>query len=108
MSHSTIYIGNTHVVRLDKLRDELGFYINDAAVTLESLVDKQDNSAVSGLSVPVTMPYVSASDGRYELVLSHGVGIVAEHWYLADLLAVTTSGQRGRWTEQVFATARRA
>lgn len=105
-SHSTVYVANSHIIRLDALRDQDGSYVNDATVTLQSLVDK-DGDAVSGVTVPLTMSYVSGSDGRYEGALDESLGISAERWYTATVRAVSGSTQ-GQWQERLRSAVRRA
>lgn len=106
MTHSTMYLSNSHTIRVDLLRDEDGSYINDATVTLESFVDK-NGDAVSGVTVPLTMSYVAASNGRYEGALAASLSLSAERWYTATVKAVSGSTQ-GQWAERVRATTRRA
>lgn len=105
MSHSIIYLNNSHTVRLDGLVDKDGSYVNDATVTLQSLLDKSGN-AVSGVTVPLTMSYVSGSNGRYEGALDESLSITAEQWYTATVRAVSGSTQ-GQWKERLRAAIRR-
>ncbi len=105
MTHSTIYVGNTHLLRVDELKDEDGADVNNANVTLQSLTDK-DGAAVTGVTTPLTLSFVST--GRYEVEIPYGAGFTAGQWYEADVLAIDSSNRRGRWTERMRARVRTA
>lgn len=104
--HSTIYVGNTSIIQLDELANQDGTYQNDATVTLQSLTDKASGTAVSGVTVPLSMSYVAASDGKYQGTIAHGAGLTAGKVYLATVRAVSASGQRAEWVETVIAKER--
>lgn len=106
--HSAIYVGNTSVIELDGLADHEGNYENDATVTLESLADKESGAAVTGVSVPVTLNYVSGSNGKYQASVPPGIEITAGALYSAVVKAVSAGGLQAQWTETLVAKVREA
>ena len=75
-----IYVENTNSVFLRGLHDSARtsdtVFINDATVRV-TLLDENDDE-IAGQSWPVTMSYVSGSDGDYKGLLSNGLSITAE------------------------------
>lgn len=106
INYSALYVGNTSIIELDGLADQDGVYQNDATVTLQSLVDKRTGDAVSGVTVPLTLSYVSSSNGRYRGTIPHDAGVTAGGVYIATILAISSAGQRAQWTEEVLAQVR--
>ena len=105
MPGSRIYLTTTSLVELDGLVDSLGAYQNDATVTLESMVDAASGVAVVGLTVPLTMNYVAASNGKYQGQIPHTVTLTAERVYNATVLAISSGGARRQWVERVYCSA---
>lgn len=88
----TIFVGNTCLLELVELLDtQTGGYINDATVTV-TIVDS-DGNEVSGETFPLTMSYVSSSDGLYRCTLLHGLGFTAGHTYTAQITATDTASR---------------
>jgi hypothetical protein len=90
-----LLIGNDQTLTLEGLQDEVtSNYINDATVT--ATVKDRAGNAVSGQSWPLTLDYVTASDGIYRgnledtLVLAPGVS------YFVEISAVAGAG-KGFW-----------
>jgi hypothetical protein len=79
---------NDNLVELAKLRSVDGAYINDATVTLESLVDNA-GTAVTGITPPLAMAYVATSDGTYRVVLPHTLGVVIGQYYVARVRVIS-------------------
>lgn len=104
--HSFLYVGNTSIIEVDGLADQDGAYQNDAAVTLQSLVDKRTGVAVSGVTVPLTLSYVASSNGKYRGTIPHDADVTAGRVYIATILAISGAGQRAQWTETVLAQVR--
>lgn len=101
MTHSIISVGSTTLVKVNGLQDSNGSYLNNATVTLESFVERVSGTAVSGLTVPVTLSYVPTSNGNYQTELDETIGIVDGGQYIATLKAVAATGQVKLWTEHV-------
>lgn len=106
MTASTLYVGNTSIIEVDGLADQDGAYQNDATVTLQSLVDKRTGVAVSGVTVPLTLSYVAASNGKYQGTILHDADVTAGRVYIATILAISSAGQRAQWTETLIAKVR--
>lgn len=69
MSIASLYIGSDNRVRWDRLRDNrTDEYINDATVTVTIKTDA--DVVIAGLT-DVAMPYVAASNGRYQGLLPY-------------------------------------
>lgn len=105
-NHSALYVGNTSIIELDGLADQDGVYQNDATVTLETLVDKRTGAEVQGISLPLTLSYVSGSNGKYQGMIPHDADVTAGRVYIATILAISSAGQRAQWTETVLAQVR--
>lgn len=78
-----VFVANDNIVEVVGLRDAVsGAYVNTASVKLT--VKYADGSLVAGESWPMTLVYVTGSDGVYRgilrdtLVLSPGTFVVAE------------------------------
>jgi hypothetical protein len=88
MSLEVLSIGSSNLVRLDALTNaSTGAYVNDATVTF-TLKDAA-GSVVSGLA-NVSMPYVAASNGRYEGIIPSSAALALNA--LCTLEITTTSG----------------
>jgi len=105
-THSGIYVGaNTHVVEVVGLQDDLGVVQVDATVQMTAVVDR-NGVAVSGVTVPLSMPHVAA--GLYRAILPHGGQFVAGQTYKATLTAVGSQSFRAEWVESLVAKVRAA
>ena len=106
--HSSLYLGTTSLIEVDGLTNDQGVYQNNATVTLQSLVDRRTGTAVSGLTVPLSMAYVAGSNGKYQAVLPHTVSVTPGRLYDATVLAISSSGQRRTWYETCVSKKGRA
>lgn len=67
-----LFVGNDNLVTVDELKNVSdGSYINDATVTM-TLKDSSDADVANG-SWPVTLGYVTSSNGKYQGVLQDGI-----------------------------------
>lgn len=106
MNHSSLYVGdNTHVVEVVDLQDSTGTVDTAATVQLTALVDARTGTTVSGVSLPLAMPHVSA--GLYRATLPHGLGITAGRLYRATIKAEGSQNFRAEWQETLIAQVRR-
>ncbi len=79
---NALYIGNTMVAELRGLQKQVaGTYANSASLTIT--IEDTDGNDVSGETWPVTMSYVSGSDGIYRANLSSSLGVTAGENYVA-------------------------
>lgn len=97
MTATTIFFrGNDMALELKGLMNEKqGTFINNATVQ-GTLVDDSGNP-VSGQSWPVTLAYVTGSDGDYEATASHAMVLVAGHRYTMNLTADGGAGLYASW-----------
>lgn len=80
--------GSSKVARLDNLHNNrLPGYINNATVTM-TLTDQTTGVAIVGETWPVTLSYVTGSNGRYEVTLSYALAVTEGQRLLASCLAV--------------------
>lgn len=96
---STLWIDNDMILRLT-LKDHNAVFINDATVTLHTLEDTVGNT-VSGITTPLAMSYIAASNGRYEATVPKEVVVVVGTRYDATIRAVTPGGTDAEWVERM-------
>lgn len=101
--YSIVYMESTNVLRLSGLQDQAGNFVNDATVTLEEILTVDGKVAVGGLTVPVTLVYVTSSDGVYEAKLATSVQFVESQQYDAKVKAVASNGDQATWKERIRA-----
>lgn len=104
-THSTIYIDNDSVLRVQGLRDRSGALVANATVALDSFEDRR-GADVTGISTPALFSNIGSGD--YELSLPDSLGLVEGKVYLATVSAVSTVGDKAEWTETVIAKRRSA
>lgn len=97
MSNVTVlFVGNDTVLEVKGLKNEVtGAFLNAATVTA-TLVDAQ-GSEVGGQSWPVTLAYVTDSDGIYRGTLSYAMSLTATSRYTAQVTADGGAGLRASW-----------
>jgi hypothetical protein len=92
---TVVYLLNTNVVELDALYSAVEeTYINDAVV--EVTIKDASGNAVPGETWPLTMTYVTDSDGRYRAIISHDVSFAAGT-YRAFIDADGGTDRIGHW-----------
>lgn len=105
ISAEIIYIGNDNYVELSSLKNKAtDAYINDAAVT--ATVKDQTGTDVTGQSWPVTMAYVSGSNGTYRGTLEDGLDLEHNDFY-TTFFDVVGDGLTGHWEVHTEAQIRR-
>lgn len=83
---------NTHVIELVDLKDDVaGTYINNATVT--AVLKDEADEEIAGISWPLTMAYVTASNGKYRGVLSHLLETTVGARLWAEVTASAAPGQ---------------
>jgi len=102
--HSEISVDSTRIARLTGLVDHNGDYINDATVTLESMTERVTGAAVTGVTFPVTLNYIAASNGNYEVEVSKDLAVVEGTFYIATFKAIKGTLEKV-WKETVRAVA---
>jgi hypothetical protein len=91
-----LYILNDTVVELQGLANGItGAYVNDATVSVT--ITDLAGAATTGISLPVTMSYVAASDGIYRGVLDKALVLTGTLSYFAEITATNGDGLDGFW-----------
>ena len=100
------YVGNTNLVQLNGLKDgSTGLFVNDATVTVT--IEDSLGTPISGETFPVTMSYVTGSNGDYEGAVSENLALVDGTTYYA-VIDATFTGAVGHWEYAFTAKTRRA
>jgi hypothetical protein len=97
---STVSYGSSILLRMVGLRDNQGNYQNNATVRLLSFTQRA-GGAVAGISYPLALTYVPASNGNYQVELPAGINLLAGRIYVAILEATGSQGYVKQWTELV-------
>jgi hypothetical protein len=101
---TTLYLQNDHVLQLDRLRDADGVYVNNATVQCIS-IKNASGVDVSGITFPLALAYVAASNGKYRATLQDTASFVAGHQYKA-IVTVDGGGLQARFTIDIKAQVR--
>jgi len=90
------FVANTNLIELIGLKDAIqDTFINDAAVTVS--IRQLNGKPVAGSSWPLTVDYVTGSDGDYRVVLTHSLNLIDNKHYKA-IIGVNAGSERiGRW-----------
>ena len=79
-----LLIGNDQTLTVTGIRDEItDAYINDAAVT--AIVKNPDGTEVSGQDWPLTLAYVTSSNGNYAGNLEDTLELVPLRPYIIEI-----------------------
>lgn len=90
------FVGNTNVLLLSGLHSEVdGVYINNAAVSVT--VKDKDGTELAGVTWPLTMDYVAASNGNYRVFLADDAELGAGVQYVAYIVADGGVNKIGSW-----------
>ncbi|MDH5187343.1 MAG: hypothetical protein OEW37_00140 [Rhodospirillaceae bacterium] len=102
-----IYVSNDNIITLVGLKDYVAdTYINDSTVTV-TVVDSSGTS-ISGETWPLSLPYVTASNGNYQGTLSDVLVLTADDSYTAQITADSGGGKKGYWEAPLIGTTRTA
>lgn len=105
MTHSVIYAGdNSHVAKVNDLRDLNGNIQTDANVQLVTILDSRTQTPVIGIAFPIALAHVT--DGNYRAVLPLGGTFVVGRTYDAEFEATSTEGFRAEWIERLICKRR--
>jgi hypothetical protein len=81
------YDQNDHTFTVNRLKNKTsGDYINNAVVQLT--INDSAGSPVSGASWPLTLSYVTNSDGKYRVVAPFGLSMIVGSSYTAIITMV--------------------
>lgn len=91
-----IYNGNDHVIKLLGLRDSrTGNYVNTA--TVESTIYNSRGQPLDGISWPLALGYVAASDGDYQADLDEEFVASLGSGYYMITTALALPDVKGKW-----------
>lgn len=91
-----IYDGSDTTIELVELRNGItGEYIDAATVTV-TVIDIND-AEVSGASWPITMTYVTASNGKYRATLPAALVLAKRARYTANVSVSAGAGLEAEW-----------
>jgi hypothetical protein len=92
----TAFVANTNVLELTGLTSNIEeAFINDATVTV-TVKDTADVD-VTGETWPVTMDYITDSDGNYRAILIDALPLVGNRKYIAHISADGGEDRIGYW-----------
>lgn len=96
MADATLRLKSDNLLVLENLKDELEdlkgntAWVNNATVSVTLYDGKDEDTEISGQSWPVTMSYISGSDGTYAATLEDGLSVAR-----GDLVWVTATADAG-------------
>lgn len=73
---------------------DTGLPINDATVQLLSVVNAASGAAVTGISLPLTLVYLAASNGVYKAKIPATAGYVESQFYTLAVRVTTPGGDQ--------------
>lgn len=92
----TAFVANTNNLELLGLQNASnGAYVNDATVTVT--VKDAAGVNVSGETWPISMDYVSASNGNYRCVLAHTISFSSGATYTAEINVNAGANRIAAW-----------
>lgn len=91
-----VYISNDHDIEIIGLQDRsAGTYLNSKTVT--ATLKTEAGVTVTGMTFPLTLDYVAASNGNYRGVLDKDIVVVVGTRYLCEITVAGSSGERAFW-----------
>ncbi len=104
---ANIFISNDNLLSVEGLKNSSsGSFMNDATVTVR--LKDSDGSDVTGQTFPVTLSYITASDGNYQMTLENTLNMLEEGIYTATISATASGGLYAEWNLLLTATKRLA
>ena len=102
---ATIYISNDNLLEVRSLYDEgADAYVNDATVTVT--LEDIAGTEIVGETWPLSLSYVSASNGIYQATLADTLTLTAGTKVVAKVTADGGAGKKGYW-EKTLTVANR-
>ena len=106
MAEQVILYLNSMILEVDGLKDVIDdSFLNSATVTA-TLVDK-DDIEVAGQVWPLTLDYVSASEGIYRGTIEEDIVVNVNDVYTAQISADGGAGLKGHWDFPVVVKRRK-
>ena len=102
---SNLYINNDNLLSVENLKNAAtGVYINDA--TVSATLKNSSGVNVTGQSWPLTLTFVSSSNGVYRGTLEDGLVLNEGETYTAEITADAGADQIANWSISLPATKR--
>ena len=102
---TNIYLSNDNLLSVESLKNAAtGVFINDATVT--ATLKDSSNSNVTGQTWPLSLVFVSSSDGVYRGTLEDDLNLTEGEIYTAEINADAGSDQIANWSIQLTAIKR--
>jgi hypothetical protein len=93
---------NDNTLTVDKLKDEVaGTYINSSTTLTVTLYPLDSTTAVTGETWPVTMTYVSGSNGKYRATLKDTLSLSVNSTYVAQVTSDSAANKLGYWEKHI-------
>ena len=93
----TLWVDSDNLWTVDELKNVItDAFINTATVTL-NLFEADGVTLVTGAAFPLTVVYVTGSDGKYQATLPNELDLVAKTRYVAQTIADAGSGFHSEW-----------
>ena len=92
------------LIGLQDLSDDA--YINNATVTV-TVKDKSSGQSIEGETWPLTLKYVSGSNGNYSVILRDTLSVSLNQQLVAEITANAGADRQGFWDEVVIVRRRR-
>lgn len=103
----TLYVGNDNLIEVTELKNEAeDTYINNATVTVTLIDPALSPQQVSGESWPLSLAYVSGSNGNYRATLVDTLSLSRSTKYIAQVSADGGTGLKGYWEVEAVAIIR--
>lgn len=104
MAAFIVLVENDNVVELFELRNPItGAFLN--AATVDITITDSEGVEVTGETWPLTIPYVTGSNGIYRVILDKVLGFIAGQRYTAVINAAE-AGLDAKWTLDYLAKVR--
>jgi len=102
-----IYLSNDNLLSIEGLKNSSsGSFMNSATVT--ATLKDSGGTSVTGQTFPITLSYITATNGNYQATLEDTLNMVADNIYTATITATSSGGLYAQWDLQLTATKRLA
>ena len=101
MTDSTLHKNSTGIARVTGLADDKGVIQNTATVTLIAFVNRKTGATIPAITLPLTLAFVSGSQGDYEGIIPPGIGTTVGEDCIATFKAVGTQTYEKEWKETI-------
>lgn len=95
--NQVLWIDSDNLWTVDELKNKAtGAFINGATVTM-TLLESDQTTEVAGETWPISVPYVPASDGKYQATLRDTLPLVDKKKYFAKVVADAGTDLKSTW-----------